>query len=59
MGRRKGRKKIDSNAIYREILTAKFVMVSLDFDSKMPVSNVKLLVETDKEKERFKQGECK
>lgn len=34
-------------------------MVSLDPDTKTPVSNVKLLVETEEEKERFKRGECK
>ena len=41
----------------REILTAKFVMVSQDPTTRKSVRNVPLLVETEEEKENFYQGE--
>lgn len=47
------------DSIFRDVLTAKFVMVSQDPKTRKSVRNVPLQPETDEEKENFRQGECK
>ena len=51
--------KIWMDSIFRDVLTAKFVMVSQDPKTRKSVRNVPLQPETDEEKENFRQGECK
>ncbi|KAH7697394.1 acyl-CoA thioesterase 9-like protein [Aphelenchoides avenae] len=50
------KQKTDGNE-YRDVLTARFVMVALDLVNKKSIPNVKLKPETEAEKERFAKGE--
>lgn len=50
--------KYDEND-YRDVLTARFVMVTLQPNGKSSVQNVPLLMETDEDRKLFEKGECK
>lgn len=44
---------------FRDILTARFVMVTLEPNGKKSVPNVPLQLETDHDRKWFEKGECK